>query len=163
MSFVSERVGRDLAPECDSAYALRTATSSVSAFPDRPSSGTPMSPLWLKSLPWSTILSNAPLIVEGARKLAALVKSKPADEGLSHGADTFEGDPVLELAALRARVQRLEEELHQASGLVRTMAESQAQMAQMVEALRRRTRLSIRIAAISLVGLVTLLLWTLVR
>ena len=91
------------------------------------------------------------------------MKSKPADEALSHGADTFEGDPVLELAALRARVQRLEEELRQASGLVRTMAESQAQMAHMVETLRRRTRLSIRIAAISLAGLVALLLWTLVR
>jgi len=119
-----------------------------------------MSPLWLKSLPWSTILSNAPLIVEGAKKLAALVKSKPADDALSQGAETFEGDPVLQL---RARVQRLEEELRQASGLVRTMAESQAQMAQMVEALRRRTRLSIRIAAISLAGLAALLLWTLVR
>jgi TolA-binding protein len=122
-----------------------------------------MSPLWLKSLPWSTILSNTPLIVEGAKKLAALVKSKSADEALPRGADAFEGDPALELTAVRARVQRLEEELRQASGLVRTMAESQAQMAQMVEALRRRTRLSIRIAAISLAGLVALLLWTLVR
>ena len=122
-----------------------------------------MSPLWLKSLPWSSILSNAPLIVVGAKKLAALVKSKPADEAHRHGADAFEGDPVLELTALRARVQRLEEELSQASGLVRTLAENQAQMAQMVEALRRRARLIIGIAAISIAGLVALLLWSLVR
>ena len=122
-----------------------------------------MSPLWLKSLPWSTILSNAPLIVEGAKKLAALVKSKPADEAISQEQTAFEGDPPPELSVLRARVQRLEEEQRQASELVRKLAESQAQMAQVLEALRARARLNMRVAVISLAGLVALLLWMLVR
>ena len=122
-----------------------------------------MPPLWLKSLPWSTILSNAPLIVEGAKKLASLVKSKPAEEAVSYGADAFEGDPVLEISALRARVARLEEEVRQSAELVRTMAESQAEMTQVLKALRTRMRWSMRFAVVSLVGLAALLLWVLVR
>jgi len=121
-----------------------------------------MSPLWLKSLPWSTLLSNAPLIVEGAKKLASLVKNKPADQAISEG-DTFEGDPPTELSALRTRIQRLEEELRQSAELVRTMAESQAEMAQVLEALRVRSRLNMRIAAISLASLAALVLWMLLR
>jgi len=117
-----------------------------------------MSPLWLKSLPWSTILSNAPLIVEGAKKLASLVKSKPADQAVSDG-DAFEADPPMELSALRTRIRRLEEELRQSTELVRTLAESQAQMAQMLEALLSRARLHLCIAAISLVGVTLLLVW----
>jgi ATP/maltotriose-dependent transcriptional regulator MalT len=122
-----------------------------------------MSPLWLKSLPWSSILSNAPLIVEGAKKLASLVKSKPADEAISQAADRSEGDPPPELSVLRARVQRLEEEQRQAAELVRKLAESHAQMAQVLEALRARARLNMRVAFISLAGLVALLLWMLAR
>jgi ATP/maltotriose-dependent transcriptional regulator MalT len=119
-----------------------------------------MSPLWLKSLPWSTILSNAPLIVEGAKKLASLVKSKPAEEVIAQATDAFHDD-ASELSALRARVQRLEEEQGRSVELVRTMAETQAQMAQVLEAFRIRGRLSMRVAMISLVGVGMLLIWVL--
>ena len=123
-----------------------------------------MSPLWLKSLPWSTIISNAPLIVDGAKKLVSMVKSKPAAETTSPATDTFSGDPRSEVGALLLRVQRLEEEQRQAAELVRAMAESQAQMTQVLEALRARARLSVRIAVISLVGVVALLLlWIFAR
>jgi len=123
----------------------------------------PVSPLWLKSLPWSTILSNAPLIVDGAKKLVSLVKSKPGAEEIPPGSDTFTGDPRSELPSLRARIQRLEEEQQQAAELVRAMAESQAQMTQLLEALRVRARLSVRVAVISLVGVAVFLLWHLMR
>ncbi len=122
-----------------------------------------MSPLWLKSLPWSTIISNAPLIVDGAKKLVSLVKSKPATEGIPPAPDTFAGDPRSEVGALLARVRRLEEEQRQAAELVRAMAESQAQMTEVLEALRARARLSVRIAVISLIGVAVLLLWHLTR
>jgi hypothetical protein len=122
-----------------------------------------MSPVWLKSLPWSTILSNAPLIVEGAKKLASLVKSKPAEGPLSEGVDTLDGDPPLEFSALRARIRRLETELQQSAELVRTLAEGQAEMAQVLEALRVRARLNLRLAVISLIALGALLLWLLLR
>jgi hypothetical protein len=122
-----------------------------------------MSPLWLKSLPWSTIISNAPLIVDGAKKLVSLVKSKPAAEEVPLAPDTFTGDPRSELISLRARIQRLEEEQRQAAELIRAMAESQAQMTRVVDALRARVRLSVRVAVISLVGVAVLLLWHLTR
>ncbi len=125
-----------------------------------------MSPLWLKSLPWSTILSNAPLIVESAKKLATLVKSKPADKVHPQASDTFAGDPSSELGALHARILQLEAEQRQTAELVGAMAQSQAQMAQMLEALRSRARLNLRIAVASFVGvaaLAALLLWSLTR
>jgi hypothetical protein len=122
-----------------------------------------MSPLWLKSLPWSTILSNAPLVVEGAKKLASLVKSKSTDESISPRVHTFSGDPSSELGGLRARLLHLEAEQRQTAELVAAMAETQAQMAQVLEALRRRARLNLRIAVASLIGVAALLLWSLIR
>jgi hypothetical protein len=119
-----------------------------------------MSPLWLKAVPWSTIISNAPLIVDGAKKLVSLVKSKPAAEAI---ADTIPGEPRSELASLRARIQRLEEEQRQGAELIRAMAESQAQMTQVVQALRARARLSFRVAVFSLVGVAVVVIWTLTR
>ena len=122
-----------------------------------------MSPLWLKSLPWSTILSNAPLIVDGAKKLVSLVKSKAADEVVPMSSDTFARGAPRDVAALHARIQRLEEEQRQAAELMRAMAESIAQMAQMLEALRARARLNLRIAVISLIGVAVVLIWTMTR
>ena len=122
-----------------------------------------MSPLWLKSLPWSTILSNAPLIVDGAKKLASLVKSKQADGAVRQAGDAFAGDPPSELSALRARVRWLEEEQRHTAELVSAMAESQAQMAQVLEVLRARARLNLRLAVLFLAGVAALLLWQLAR
>ncbi len=122
-----------------------------------------MPPLWLKSLPWSAMLSNAPLIVDGAKKLASLVKSKPAHEATSQRTDALEGNPPAELSALRVRIRQLEEEQRQSAELVRTMAESQAQMAQMLEVLRVRARFNMRLAVISLTGVVALVLLHLMR
>src|SRR4249919_2799840 len=102
-----------------------------------------MSPLWLKSLPWSTIVSNAPLIVDGARKLVSLVKSKPTADVSTPAAETVTSDPRSELGALRARVQQLEREQRQAAELLRAMAESHDQMAHALEALRARARLTL--------------------
>ena len=121
-----------------------------------------MSPLWLRSLPWSTIISNAPLIVDGAKKLVSLVKSKPATDIVPPAGDVL-GDPRLELMSLRARVQRLEEEQGQAADLVRAMAETQAQMTQVLEGLRVRARVSLRVALVSAAGVVVLLVWMLAR
>jgi len=119
-----------------------------------------MSPLWLKAVPWSTLISNTPLIVDGAKKLVAMVKSKPVAEKIPPAADMPVGDTRSELVSLRARIQRLEEEQRQAAELVRAMAESQAQMTQVLEALRVRGRVNLRVAVIALVSAATILLWT---
>ena len=118
-----------------------------------------MSALWLKSVPWSSIISNAPLIVDGAKKLVSLVKSKPAVEATSPAVDTGARDTQSQIGALRARIQRLEEEQKQAAELLRAMAESQAQMTQLLDALRTRARVSLQIAVTSLVGVAALLVY----
>ncbi|HTS55029.1 MAG TPA: hypothetical protein VMH26_17290 [Burkholderiales bacterium] len=118
-----------------------------------------MAPLWLKSLPWSTIVSNAPLIVDGAKKLASLVKSKSTAEAMPPAGDAVIGDAQSEIAALRARVRQLEQEQKQAAEALREVAESHGQMAQALESLRKRTRLNLCVAWICLVGVATLLLW----
>jgi hypothetical protein len=120
-----------------------------------------MSPLWLKSLPWSTIVSNAPLIVDGAKKLVSLVKRKSTADASALAADTSTSDPRSELVPLRARIQQLEQEQRQAAELLHAMAENQGRMAQALEALRSRARLSLCVALVSLVGIAALLLWTL--
>ena len=122
-----------------------------------------MSPAWLKAVPWSTIISNAPLIVDGAKKLASLVKSKPVpDEIPSASVNTIDNSQV-ELTALRAWVQRLEEEQREAAELIRAMAESQEQMTEIVAALRARARLAMGVAVISLLASILTFVWTVTR
>jgi len=118
-----------------------------------------MSPAWLKAVPWSTIISNAPLIVDGAKKLASLVKSKPVPDEMPPASATIVDNPRAELAALRARIQRLEEEQRETAELMRAMAESQAQMTQVVEVLLARTRLGVRVGLVTLLGLAVFLVW----
>ena len=122
-----------------------------------------MAPLWLKSLPWSTIVSNAPLIVDGAKKLASLVKSKSTAEAMPPAGDAVVGDTQSEIAALRGRVHQLEQEQKQAAEVLREVAESHGQMAQALERLRRRARLNLCVALIALVSLVVLMLWNLMH
>jgi len=122
-----------------------------------------MSPAWLKALPWSTIISNAPMIVDGAKKLASLVKSKAVPDEIPPASANIIDNPQAELTALRARVQRLEEEQRQIAELMRTLAESQAQITEVVDALRTRARLGVGLAVILLISVVILVLWTLTR
>lgn len=120
-----------------------------------------MPPVWLKAVPWSTIIANAPLLVDGAKKLASMVRSKPESAVAVRppAGGTFTGGPQSEFAWLQERIERLEEEQRQSAELLRTMAETNAQMAQALEYLRARVRMSYRIAAVSLLGLVVLGGW----
>src|SRR6185295_3674034 len=98
-----------------------------------------MPPVWLKAVPWSTIIANAPLLVDGAKKLASMVRSKPESAvAVRPAGSTFTGGPQSELAWLQERVERLEEEQRQSAELLRKMAETNAQMAQALEYLRAR-------------------------
>jgi hypothetical protein len=122
-----------------------------------------MAPIWLKSLPWSTLLSNAPLLVDGAKKLVSLVKNKPAPEVPRQAADAFSNDPASELGALHLRLLQLEAEQRQTAELLRAMAESQSETAQVLDALRARARLTLRVAVISFASVAILLIWTFTR
>lgn len=116
--------------------------------------------VWLKAVPWSTIIANAPLIVDGARKLVSLVRNTSArDERVGAVSD----NPDAQIAALHARVAQLENEQRQSAELLSALADSNEQMAQALEYLRKRVRFNGRIAAVALAGVILLGAWVLLR
>jgi hypothetical protein len=127
------------------------------------SGGNDVSLFWLKAVPWSAIISNAPVILDAAKKLVVFVRSKRAgaDEGAPAG--PLSATAPAGIAELEERIERLEQSQQEAAELLRSMAESNAQLAQAVEALRRRAVRNMRLAWLSLAGLVSLAAWALTR
>jgi len=119
--------------------------------------------VWLKAVPWSTIIANAPLIVDGARKLVSLVRNTSAPERRVERVGVVSGDPDAQIAALDARIAQLENEQRQSAELLSALADSNEQMAQALEYLRKRVTFNGRVAAVALVGLVVLGAWVLLR
>lgn len=119
--------------------------------------------VWLKAVPWSTIISNAPLIVDGAKALVGLARGK-SSSGMDQPAPTaVTGDPRSDLAALGSRVMHLEQQQRQAAELLRSMAESNAQLAQAVDVLHRRAVRNMWLAWFALAGVLVLAWWALSR
>jgi hypothetical protein len=86
---------------------------------------------WLKAVPWSMIIANAPALVEGARKL--LDKRRMPDAAEAPG----NGDPVVQrLAALEGRERKVLE-------LIESLAQSNQQLIVAVQLLQRRMRLAL--------------------
>lgn len=126
----------------------------------------------LKMVPWSDVISNAPKVADGAKKLWSTVAKKtgvateaeaPAEPAAAHEL------PAVELLArLQAQLARQEQglsELHQqmvsSTALIQTLAEQNAQLVERVEAHRVRVRwLTL---AVVLLGLGLGLLWGLGR
>ena len=104
-----------------------------------------MSLIWLKAVPWSTLLANAPVIVDGAKKLASLVRNQPAVASRP-APGTFAAGAPSDLAALQARIEQLEEEQRKAAELLRSLA-----------------KLNLRLAMVTLLGLLALLVWLALR
>ena len=124
-----------------------------------------MSLIWLKAVPWSTILVNAPHIVEGAKKLVSLVRDQPASRSQEVGGyagGTVEG-AASDFAAQDARLRALEDQQQEAAELLRALADSNAQMARAVETLRKRAELALRIAAIAALGVLVIVIWLVAR
>jgi len=114
-----------------------------------------MSLFWLKNVPWATILANAPGLVDGAKKLAAAVRKKPASpEAVADAAST-------DVPA--ARLLAVEDQQRAAAELLRSLADQNAQMVQALGALRQRAKIHLRIAIIALIAALVALLWHVVR
>ena len=114
-----------------------------------------MSLLWLKHVPWSTVLANAPGLVEGAKKLAAAMRNKPAASEAAVDSRQTE-DPEVRLAAL-------EEQQRAAAELIRSLADQNAEMAQPLAALRQRASVNLRIAIVAVVAALAALVWHFLR
>ena len=105
----------------------------------------------LKMVPWSDVLSNAPKVADGAKKLWSTVAKKAGVAGESAPEEpTAEPQdlPAAELLALlqgqlarqEAGLADLRQQLLSSTALVQTLAEQNAQLVQRVEANRVRVR-----------------------
>jgi len=97
-----------------------------------------MSWLWLKVVPWSTIISNAPAIVEGARQL--LDRRGMGTEAV----DTDASDP----GNLAHRLRIVELRQQEMLDVIDSLAKSNEQLTEALTYLRSRAAFNFRIAIV---------------
>ncbi|MDI6747785.1 MAG: hypothetical protein QMD17_11635 [Rhodocyclaceae bacterium] len=124
----------------------------------------------LKIVPWKEVISNAPAVADGAKKLWSSVGKKPVEQPASaeRAAARPQSDNEV-IAALQARLVATEAataDLHSqmlaSSELIKTLAEQNTQLIKRVEANRLRVvwlgATTLVIGIVAVVGLVLLLL-----
>lgn len=96
----------------------------------------------LQLVPWSDVISNAPKIAEGAKKLWSTVGKKPPVGDMARLAAD---DRPSSMAAMEKRLQAMEvaaSELHEqmlaSADLIRTLAEQNTQLVKRIEVNRAR-------------------------
>jgi len=95
-----------------------------------------MSWLWLKAVPWGTIISNAPTIVDGARKLLD-----------RRGTATDLGDePASDPASLAQRLRIVELRQQEMLDVIEKLANSNEQLTEAVTYLRARAAFNFRLS-----------------
>jgi hypothetical protein len=99
---------------------------------------------WLKAVPWSMILANAPAMVEGARKL--LDMRRPPGPPVADG----EAGLAERVAALESRERRMLE-------LIESLASSNQQLIEAIDVLRRRARVAFGVSAVLAIGMIAAL------
>lgn len=124
----------------------------------------------LQAVPWSDVISNAPKVAEGAKKLWSTVSKKPttATPAATDSAAASSSSPpsqalaVLEsrLAALEATAAQTHEQLVASSELIKALAEQNAQLIRGIEANRVKVMWLAGVALLGAVtGLISVTLW----
>jgi hypothetical protein len=98
---------------------------------------------WLKAIPWSVVIANAPAVVDGVKKL--LDKRRPGTE------------PAGAPETLEARVAGLEQRERAALALLESLAGTNEQLVAIVDRLRRRARIQLGISVTLAIGVVAAL------
>lgn len=111
----------------------------------------------LKAVPWSDVISNAPKVADGAKKLWKTIGKKPA-ETIGEAPIDEQTSPQT-IASLHARLLRMEaaqSELHEqmlaSSELIKALAEQNASLIVRAESMRVRTRRML--LAITVLGII---------
>jgi hypothetical protein len=110
--------------------------------------GTSMAIGWLtvlKSVPWTEVISNAPKVAAGAKKLWQTVARNPsAPEVAEHSGAAPEtrshADLVKQVDTLAAATTDLHQQMLESSQLIKALAEQNAQLVERIEANRVRVR-----------------------
>ncbi|MBA4109801.1 MAG: hypothetical protein C0487_09440 [Leptothrix sp. (in: Bacteria)] len=109
----------------------------------------------LQAVPWSDVISNAPKVAEGAKKLWSTVSKKPAASPTDTEAPTASSSSSLidaRVAALEANAAQLHEQLVASSELIKALAEQNAQLIRGIEANRVKVKW---LSGLALLGAVT--------
>ena len=128
---------------------------------------------WLKVIPWKEVVTAAPSILEGTRKLWNTVSktedqapppppAEPMKETGSAEADRLTAIDA-RVRALEARTTEISREAVSSADLMRSLAEQNAQLVKAVEILRVRTRRLIWFSVVLAVAGCILFLWITLR
>lgn len=127
----------------------------------------------LKTVPWTDVISNAPAVANGAKKLWQSVNKKTTQQDLATGEKEIPSTPeaqamdVLQerLDATENAVNELHEQMLVSSELITTLAEQNAQLIKRAETIRVRTLwLAAGLLVVGVAAAVALvLLWPLTR
>ena len=113
----------------------------------------------LKSVPWGEVISNAPKVAEGAKKLWNAVAKKPPSPGMpSSGAQ----DPHA-VARLQSQLNDLHSQMLASSELIKALAEQNTQLVRRIELNRVRVVWLGAVTAIVAIVAVCALVVTLMR
>lgn len=120
----------------------------------------------LKIVPWTEVISNAPKVADGARKLWGAIagKTSPLEEADPFSQPAVASEPQT-IATLEARVIQLEKavsglhrQLLASSELIKVLADQNTQLIRRIETNRVRVLwLGVVIAAVAVVALLALL------
>jgi hypothetical protein len=115
----------------------------------------------LKSVPWGEVISNAPKVAEGAKRLWKAVSNKPTSPGMpSSGAQA--PDPQA-LAKLQASVSDLHGQMLASTDLIKALAEQNTQLIKRIELNRIRLLWLAVITGVVAIVAVTALVFVLTR
>lgn len=115
----------------------------------------------LKAVPWTEVISNAPKVAEGARKLWKSVGDRDAEDGTVPSASVADvggaapADATMAQLLNRTRhleraVEDLHQQLQQSTELIKTLAEQNTQLVARVEMNRVRAQRTLVLAATAL-------------
>lgn len=100
----------------------------------------------LKTVPWADVISNAPKVADGAKKLWKTVAKKPPSQGFTGtaaqnigSAEAQAGNPLeVRLAEMETRTSELQAQMLASSELIKSLAEQNAELVKRIEAIRIR-------------------------
>jgi hypothetical protein len=123
----------------------------------------------LQHVPWSEVISNAPKVADGARKLWNSVSGQTPDDVAVPDA-LPPATPAEVIGALEARLAGLEvgaaalqAQMRESSALIASLADQNAQLVQRAEANRRRLAGVAALAGAALLAAVGSVAWALLR
>lgn len=113
----------------------------------------------LKTVPWSEVISNAPKVADGAKKLWKAVAGKPAPAPeRTSGAEPTATPLEARLRALEAALAESDRQMLASSELIQALAEQNAQLIRRIEGNRVHV-LWLTAAVVVLAGAVLVLLF----